>query len=335
MSPQAAARERRWTRLDASGWDAAVAQSPCATPFHSRAWNEHVASCDARFEACAWRLEGDSASELVLAGVRRRGAFRRGPFGRFVASQPGVYGGPLARSGALGLQGWRAFVDSLPRAPFGKLACFGNPHDPLPQELLASMPAKHFVSAERSTLWVELEKLPEDALESYESNCRRNTRKALREGIRVSRVTDAAGAREYHTIYLDSLRRWGSDGERAYGPEWFVSALERTGMELWCAREPGGRMAAGGLFLFGARHVVYWHGAMLEELAPLRPANALHHTLIEESRRRGARFYDFNPSAGLAGVEAFKAGFGPKSVSFPTFEWRGGLASWLRGSARA
>lgn len=335
MPPQAAARERRWTRLDASGWDAAVAQSPCATPFHSRAWNEHVASNDARFEACAWSLGGGPEGELVLPGVRRRGGLRRGPFGRFVASQPGVYGGPLARSGALGAAGWQAFVDALPRAPFGRLACFGNPHDPLPESVRSSFAGPNFASAERTTMWVELEKLPEDALESYESNCRRNTRKALREGVRVSRVTDVAGAREYHTLYVDSLRRWGSDGERSYGPEWFVQALERPGLELWCAREPGGRMAAGGLFLFGARHVVYWHGAMLEELAPLRPANALHHTLIEEARRRGASFYDFNPSAGLAGVEAFKAGFGPTQVTFPTFEWRGGLASWIRGSARA
>ncbi len=140
--------------------------------------------------------------------------------------------------------------------------------------------------------------------------------------------------REYFAIYRDSLRRWGKGESEGYKLEWIEHLATAESVELWCARIADGRMAAGGIFVFAPRHTVYWHGAMLEELAASRPANALHHALIAESRRRGCRLYDFNPSSGHAGTDEFKRSFGAREHQFSIWSFRSPIATRVASGAQ-
>lgn len=321
----------RWRWATEPEWDRFAREAPSATAFHSRAWCESYCSYAPRYtpRALAVELHG---RELLVPVFARRGMLRRGPFLRAVSSRPGVYGGPIALDGPLGEEGWAEFGAALGASPLGAWECFGNVLDP------HAPPVGELVRAQRTTHLVDLAELSDDVLASYDSNCRRNVRKAEREGISVQRESGPAARAEYFAMYVASQQRWGEDPSRGYRESLFELLERVAGAELWTSRTREGELAAGGWFVASRSHVVYWHGAMHERFSPLRPANALHHALIVESRRRGARYYDFNPSEDLEGVQQFKRSFGAREASFATFQWRSSAAAtlerWL-GRARA
>lgn len=319
----------RWGWATETEWDQVSREAPCATPFHSRAWCEAYCSYAPRYSPRALRLELDGRA-LFLPVFVRRGLLRRGPFMRAVSARPGVYGGPIALDGPLGPRGWSSFAAALSASPLGAWECFGNVLDP-------QAPLANEVTCEqRRTHLVDLASLPDDVLASYDSNCRRNVRKAEREGIAVQRESGPAARSEYFAMYVASQERWGEDAAHGYRERLFELLERVAGAELWTARTREGELAAGGWFLASRAHVVFWHGAMHERFSPLRPANALHHALIVESRRRGARYYDFNPSEKIEGVQQFKRSFGAREATFPTFQWRSDAAATLeRWLARA
>lgn len=317
-------RRSRWRWATASEWDAVVLQSPCATPFQTRAWCEAFAEYDERFAAKALALELDDGRELLVPMLARRGALRRGPFSRAVATQPGVYGGPLMKSGALDLAAWRGYVDAAREMPLGRLDCFGNVLDPLPAEL-----ARELGATMRATHVIELAGLPENPRSTYRKGAKHALTKSERAGIVVERVRSARDVEGYFEVYRDSLRRWGKSLARAYRLELFRELLARPFAELWCARMPSGAIAAGGVFLFTRRHCVWWHGAMHEEYADASPSNALIHHVLGVARSRGCELFDFNPSGGHAGVETFKQGFRPVEREFAIWTHRSPLASKL------
>jgi CelD/BcsL family acetyltransferase involved in cellulose biosynthesis len=325
MSPSS----RTWRWAPPEEWDAMIAVSPCATPFHGRAWCEAYAACDRRFDVRALGLRLEDGGDVLMPLFARRGMLRKGPFARAVAAQPGVYGGPLLPRGGLSPEEWAGFASAARSLPFGRIDVFGNVLDPLPPAIAAAFGARS-----RTTHVVELDRLPEDPIESYEPACRRNVRKSEREGVVVSRESSAAAVREYFAIYRDSLRRWGKGESEGYPIEWISGLVAAPSVELWCARIADGRMAAGGLFVFAPRHTVYWHGAMLDELSAARPANALHHALIAESRRRGCRLYDFNPSGGHPGTDEFKRSFGAREREFSIWSLRSPIADKVAARAR-
>src|SRR4029079_1053277 len=83
-----------------------------------------------------------------------------------------------------------------------------------------------------------------------------------------------------------------------------------------------GEIAAGALCLYSRRHVAYWHGAARERLLECRPVHLLIETALHDACERGMRWFDFNPSGGHRGVEAFKKGFGAEGVPAPMVRWR-------------
>lgn len=309
------AATERWRWLSDGEWDEIVAASPGATGFHSRGWSVAHSSIDPRYRSRCLGVDLAGGGLAALPLLVRRGLLRNGLFGRAFASSSSVYGGPLLAGRHLTEADWRGFLDALEAFPLGRVECYGNPHEPLPAAL-----AGRFRTRRSSTHVIDLSGLGEDVVESFTSACRRNVRKARREGIVVERLDASSGIAEYLAIYADTLRRWGKPAGEGHDERQMRAWITAPCAELWGAREPGGRLAAAGFFLFARDVAVYWHGAMLEELAALRPANALHAHLIEDARRRGCRRYDFNPSGGLRGVEEFKESFSAERVE--VLGWR-------------
>jgi len=170
-----------------------------------------------------------------------------------------------------------------------------------------------------------------------DSRLRRKIAKARRSGIRIRKADSPADWTAYHKIYLESIGRWNTPPQHVYGQRFFeLLASLPEHCELWLA-ERKNRPVAGALFLFGKDHVVYWHGAFVYEYRSLRPVNLLFVTAIESVCRRGYRWFDFNPSMGLSGVEYFKRSFGAVPYDCPVIrrtstveKMSGAAGKWAR-----
>jgi hypothetical protein len=307
----------RWRPLPDERWDAIVAASPGASGFQSRAWFEARARFRPKYEARCLGLELSSGETVALPLLVRKGVLRQGLLGRAVANTEYAYGGPLLAGRHLGDRDWRE-IDAA-RSPLGRIDVPGNPHEPAPAWLVERDP----LLADRTHVIA----LDRDPLEGFEPSARRAVRKAEREGVTVERESGAGALAAYRAILDDTVRRWGPDADQ--GEPWDVveAVLASPCAELWLARSKDGRAAAGGVFLLTPAIALYWHGAMLAELAELRPANALHAAVLRDAREKGRALYDLgrDPTGGGEGVRRFKRSLGAREVE---------LRGWRRRSAR-
>jgi lipid II:glycine glycyltransferase (peptidoglycan interpeptide bridge formation enzyme) len=82
------------------------------------------------------------------------------------------------------------------------------------------------------------------------------------------------------------------------------------------------KVISGALCFHSKRHYVYWHGASIETYFNLRPVNLLLYEVIKNACEKGYLWFDFNPSAVLKGVKAFKERFGAQALKCPIVELR-------------
>ena len=130
--------------------------------------------------------------------------------------------------------------------------------------------------------------------------------------------------RAYYQTYEDSVQRWGEKASAKYAWEMFsqIFRLSSPHTKLWLAVYQN-KVIAGALCFYAPRHVVYWHGAALEDYFRLRPANLLMSEAIRDACEKGYCWFDFNPSGGHEGVKAFKRSFGASSLPSPVIHREG------------
>lgn len=164
-----------------------------------------------------------------------------------------------------------------------------------------------------------------DLLYGGDGKMRRKITKARNSGIRIRKSGDVSDWLDYHALYVRGSRRWSDQPQHIYDHSFFeILAGHREHCELWLA-EKEGNILAGAVLMYGKDHVVYWHGAFDQAHRALRPVNLLLATLIEMTCKRGYRWFDFNPSMGLAGVEHFKSSFGAKPFAAPVLKQTSGF----------
>ena len=83
-------------------------------------------------------------------------------------------------------------------------------------------------------------------------------------------------------------------------------------------------VAASFLYRFGTRVENPWVGA-LAEFSSSRPNILLYWTMIEESCRWGARYFDFGRSSRDSGTYEFKKRWGGQEKSLPWSVWPAGV----------
>jgi len=171
------------------------------------------------------------------------------------------------------------------------------------------------VSVEDETQAIDL-KLGFDAVfKSWSKGHRSAVKKAAREGVWVRRASSLEDWREYYRIYRRSLMRWGEKATSQYGWELFECFVNRasSNVQLWLSVYDE-TIVAGALCFYAKNHVVYWHGAALDDYFSIRPVNHLISEIVKELCESGCRWFDFNPSGGHDGVRAFKKSFGTKDL---------------------
>ncbi len=176
--------------------------------------------------------------------------------------------------------------------------------------------------------------------------------KAERAGVHIRRVSSEQDLAAYYNIYQSALLRWNPPPSHIYSRTFFELILDSddqfkssgtkrkqressagvTSREIWLA-EHEGKIVAGAVILTGNQHMTYWHGASDPAFQALRPVNLLIATLIEHCCKYGLRWFDFNPSMGIVGVDRFKQSFGAQAAFSPILENRtfGARVSVLAG----
>lgn len=129
----------------------------------------------------------------------------------------------------------------------------------------------------------------------------------------------------------DRLRaHWASKGLRhTVVPEALVrSVARRPGVAVAGVRDSDGRLLLGGFLLEAGSHVASWFTFADPDSRKLRAQELYFFTLLERYRDRGFRTFDFNQSAGLAGVAQFKEKFGAEPHPLRILTAR---SAWSRG----
>lgn len=219
-----------------------------------------------------------------------------------LCSPAGTYGGwlsadELTRSHAAALARW--LVDQR-----GDLRWRTNPYDPHADV------ARELATESETTQMLELAGGPEAVRSRWSKGHRAAEGQARRAGVVTRKANTERDWRSYFAVYEASIERWGDRITSRY--DWpLFDALRRDPdhVALWLA-ELADRTLAGALVVYARTTAIYWHGAAREEGLRLRAPNLAVATAIDEACQRGATWFDFNPSGGLAGVAAFKRSFG-------------------------
>jgi len=290
-------------------WDHAWEACPYATYFHARAWAElwQRYTGGRVYPAPLWVRFADGAHAVIPASRRRVAA----GMASIVESSPaGTFGGWLSAD-ALGADHARALASNLLASRHG-VRWRVNPYDPN----AAALPLDG--ASPDTTRALDLSEGFEAIFRGWTKGHRAAVKQAQREGLSVRTAETPADWRAYYDAYRDSVRRWGDSASAVYGARLFdiLGETKSPDVRLWVAVD-GDRVVAGALCLYARRHVVYWHGAALEDYFAKRPANLLVHAAIEDACRRGLGWFDFNPSGGHEGVEHFKRSFGAQALPAP------------------
>ena len=289
----------------AAAWDAALEASPHAAFFHSRSWAEiWQAASSNRVRPEPLRIRFcDGASAIVPLCFDAVTGFH-------VSSPGGTYGGWLSET-TLRKEHAEAVARHLVRE-YPALTWRLNPINELE---CASAPA---AAREDHTRVLQLGEGLEALRQRFSKGHRAAVKQARRAGVEVAGASGDAAWAEYERLYQSSLERWGKRATARHAPRLFEELKRREGrnVRLWLARYQD-EVVAGAILLQEGRHLSYWHGAARRERFHLRPEHLLLHEAIDQTCQEGLEIFDLGPSAGLAGLEAFKKDFGAVPLPSP------------------
>ena len=290
-----------------AAWFAAnCASLPQRSPFHHPAWLDAVSTgtdFDVRFIGVT---DGGEVIAVVPGFLARRGPLRL--FGSPLRGTMTSYLGPLSLDSALTADGARelmvACADFARRRWWAPYAQF-TIRDATPDR--RRPPDGGWHEQRPGSYRLELD-AGEDALfAQLKSHCRRNVRKAAREGVTVVPFDDAA---LFHRILAETFRRHGSS---SWHPPRFFRALMRLAehdlLHAWAAQYQGQTIAAG-LFLHDDQEMHFLSGASLPKYGSLPTSYLLHWHAIATAARDGLHVFNSEASR-IPSIDAFKESFNP------------------------
>jgi CelD/BcsL family acetyltransferase involved in cellulose biosynthesis len=303
--------------LSPQQWDK-LAASPGATFFHSRTWAEVLASTFASWKPSPIVVEFSDGNAALLPLMSKRAllsVYRE-------SMVPGVYGGPIFLDPPTD-EHWDGISRVIERIP--NLVMVGNP--------FVKQPSSAPFSALMSTHVLDLSVGVEEVRRRFRKGHKAAVKVAERAGVTVALATLPDEVSDYFQIYQDTLKRWGKIARGFYPAQLFINLFRLStygeNVKLWLARY-NGKVIAGIWVLYHNDHSVYWHGASDTAHLPYHGTHLLVTTAIKDSFQRGVRWFDFNPSGGLKGVEHFKRGFGAEQRNFFAYRRLGPLGKAFR-----
>ena len=314
-----------WTTLDnghiADVWASVCKESDAATFFHTSVWAEVLARTFRQWTPKPVVLEFSDGNRMVLPLMQRKSLIPLGHY--FESMPPGVYGGPLFTKEPTENH-TRALLQALDELP--NVIVLGNPFG-------AQVVFPDDCSRSFYTHVLDLSVGMDRVLKNFRKGHVADISAARRKGVEISVASRREDVDAYFDIYQNTLSRWGDKASGFYPKRLFQNLFELPeygrSVKLWLARY-NGNVASGGWIFYHNRHAVYWHGAMHSDYAHSHPVHLMLVEAIGEACREGFRWFDFNPSGGLKGVEHFKRGFGATPMSFFSYRRLGPLGRAFR-----
>jgi Acetyltransferase (GNAT) domain len=288
-------------------WDEVAGSCGYATFFHTRAWAEVFCAGMGDWEDETIAIEFSDGNLGVLPLLRHVDSGHR------QSTAPFVYGGPLflappddEHMGAVG---------KIPRW-FDDIVLYDNPFSPY------SWHQEGLVRWRIHTHALDLGAGFDAIFAGTGRSLRRLWRNADRTGVSVTLASTLQDVDEYYEAYLDSVRRWGDTAISHYPRELFHALFELQedgrGVRLWVGIRDG-RVVSGVLVLHQGAHCVSWQAATHSEHLRSRASGLVYLSAIRTACEEGLRWFDFNPSGKLRGVELFKESFGAKRLPFDMY----------------
>jgi len=293
-------------------------RSPDATFYHTGSWIESLARAfpSMRFQ-CLTALDGSE-----IAGYLPYFELRRGPFTAFWSLPFGTYGGPAA----LGDEGVR-------RALVEAYAALKRRRGVLEVGLVdfSRMASdRGFRAEEAATHVIELRGSFDDIWErAFEKSKRRQTRKALREGLTVTEARSAADVSMYYRIYAQRVEKW-NEGFRY--PERLFTELHASGggaVRLFLAKL-GDDLLGGHLNFYFKDAVIAWNGVVRDTADGTQASTLLYSECLRHACENGYRSYNLGGSLGKQSLVDYKESLGGVPYAYRTLVWRSAAGTMAR-----
>ena len=296
-------------------WDQAVSRSEYATFFHTSTWAQIIAQTYPHFHIAT---KGFVLDDGVVAIVPLLGTAERNRYFKWYESMfPGVYGGPVAERNLTQTE-INYIFQHLANKRTARIHVMGNPYTEydLPLGYSRTPIYTHVLSLDKNF----------DAIfKNYSKGHKYSTKKARKLGVEISVAETEEEFRSfYYEVYEDALRRWGDSTLVSFPYTLFKQIYRRhsENIKLWVAKVDG-EIVSGNLNFYHNRHVVEWQAITRESYFSYRPGILLKTEIIKNACQGGFRYYDFNPSGGLKGVESYKEGFRAQKMHFYSYVWNG------------
>ena len=304
-----------------SEWDMIWHECNYSTYFHSREWAEIWSKYTKRkmFPTPFLVLFSDGKKALLPFSCLRREGLTPILMGTtiFYLSSPEItYGGWIS---ADKLNNSHAILlSNLIRKKFDNLCWRLNPYDD------TAFKSGIRISEEDETQAINLEKGFDVIASNMSGGHRDAVKQAIRNGVSVRISSSIEDWLNYYQVYETSVSRWGNrlvGGKYSWELFYEIFTRNSPNIELWLSiyRE---KIIAGVLCFHSKRHFVLWHGATIGTYFNLRPVNLLYYEVLKNACEKGYTWFDFNPSAGLEGVKAFKERFGAQALKAPIVRLR-------------
>ncbi len=290
-------------------WDSIWAQCPYSTYFHSREWAEiwkGYTGGTIRPDPKLIIFSDGKKALLPLSSERTRGGLRR----LYHSSPAGTFGGWISSDRLTPAH--TVLLGEYLTKTLGSLIWRLNPYDELVAES-GLTPTEQDV-----THTLNLGGGFDRIYKAWTKGHRSAVRKAEKAGVLVRIASQLEDWSDYYRVYQDSLRRWGARATSRYAwPLFHLMYLHSSpNIKLWLGIYKDA-VVAGALTFSARNHVVYWHGAALEDFLNLRPVHLVLYHAIRAACKDGFSWFDFNPSGGHQGVRAFKVSFGTQTLPCP------------------
>lgn len=300
-------------------WDKIWSNCDHATFYHSREWYQVWSNYTkgaikpitilVQFNDQKWALIPIASHTILKDSIKR-----------YISSPASSYGAWISDS-TLPDEHCSLLIDYLCKT-FRPIVIRANPLNSIP----FSMKGRYYY--DDFTQIVSLKNSVENILPTWSKGHRSALTQARKIGITV-RTEDSRNAWDsFYPIYLDSLKRWGSNASSKYRKDFFESIynLKSPHRQLWLAHYQD-QPVAGSIIFYAKKHVTYGYSAVLNSSLKYRPMNILIYEIMQDACQKNFTWFDLCPSGGHQGVVSFKKNFGAIEKQNPLIDTQPG---WLK-----
>ncbi len=179
------------------------------------------------------------------------------------------------------------------------------------------------VFLDREIVYVNLT-LSEDQIwqECLTKICRKNVKKAHRETVRVFQAETSGDVREFHRVYLETIKRKQLSANYYYSPEYFMEFFQTMPeASRFTLAEYNGQIVAGQLCLYDDIDAYAYRGGMDYTFQSVCPVNALYYEAILWAKSQGKKRLVLGGGVRPNdGIFRFKADFSPLRANFYVYK---------------